>query len=309
MEKKRGQHYVWRYYLTSWTDVSEKLFCLRNDNLFPANPKKIAKARDFYRLRQLSRDEIAIIEQAFINGHGTEEIQRMNRQWLNHWVHPFSVKEYFERKGEWDDEKEAKFDVHINNFVEDFHSRIEDSALPYLDSLKNSNIDFLNSEDDKFNFIFFLCLQYVRTNMMKNNIQKSFESGPLPISPTVIDNIWSVIYVILATNFAIALSLNNSFRFLILKNNSTIPFITGDQPVINTHADYSVYKEPKKLELYYPLTPSLALLITDSNNYNKTQSIFEVQEDEVKLYNDLIFKASYEQIFANNVTVLQSFKK
>jgi len=26
MEKKRGQHYVWRYYLTSWTDDSENSF-------------------------------------------------------------------------------------------------------------------------------------------------------------------------------------------------------------------------------------------------------------------------------------------
>ncbi len=26
MEKKRGQHYVWTYYLTSWIDDSENLF-------------------------------------------------------------------------------------------------------------------------------------------------------------------------------------------------------------------------------------------------------------------------------------------
>ncbi|PGX57074.1 hypothetical protein COE12_03515 [Bacillus anthracis] len=309
MEKKRGQHYVWRYYLTSWTDDSEKLFCLRNDNLFPVNPKKIAKARDFYRLRDLSQDEIAIIEQGFINGYHTEGIQKVNREWINVFTSIFRVKEDLEKKGKWDEEKEAELDVHMNNHVEDFHSRIEDLALPYLDSLKNINLDFLDNEISKFDFIFFLCLQYFRTNMMKNNILKSFESGSVPIPPTLIENVWSVLYFIFATNLAVTISSSNSLRFLILKNNSTIPFITGDQPVINTQANYSVYEETKEFELYYPLTPSLALLITDSNNYNEIQSIFEVQEDEVKLYNDLIFNASYEQIFANNETVLQSFKK
>ena len=70
--------------------------------------------------------------------------------------------------------------------------------------------------------------------MMKNNILKSFESGSVPIPSTFIENVWSVLYFIFATNLAVTLSSSNSFRFLMLKNNSTIPFITGDQPVINT---------------------------------------------------------------------------
>lgn len=61
-EKKRGQHYVWRYYLTSWADDSGTLFCLRDNHIFLTNPKNVAKARDFYRLRELSQHEIAIIE-------------------------------------------------------------------------------------------------------------------------------------------------------------------------------------------------------------------------------------------------------
>ncbi|HDR7625120.1 DUF4238 domain-containing protein (plasmid) [Bacillus mycoides] len=314
MEKKRGQHYVWRHYLTAWTDESEQLVCLRNGNLFSINPKKIAKERDFYRLRNLSQKEIAIILHGFINGKGTEVSQRMDKEWLSACVSPFRVKEELERKGEWDDKKEEEFDVFINNFAEDFHSNIEDQGLPYLNHLKNSNIDFLNSEEDKLKFMYFICLQYMRTNMLKNNIQESVRAGQkqnkfqYPIDHTLIDNIWSVLYVIFARRFASGISFSNSHRFLILKNNSTISFITGDQPVINTRTDYSDFTEAKELELYYPLTPSLALLITPLRNGNKDQSIFEVQEDEVKLYNDLIFKASHELLFANDETVLQSFK-
>ncbi|PEC07527.1 hypothetical protein COM38_26880 [Bacillus toyonensis] len=314
MEKKRGQHYVWRYYLTAWTDKLEQLVCLRNGNLFSINPKKIAKERDFYRLRNLSKREIAIVLQLFIDGHGTKEGQRMDKQWLSACVSPFWNKEELVRKGEWDDKKEEEFDVLINNFAENYHSKIEDHALPYLDHLKNSNIDFLNSEEDKLRFMYFVCLQYMRTNMLKNNIQEAVKAAQKqnkfqePIDHNLIDNIWSVLYVIFARRFAFSISFSNSHRFLILKNKSTIPFITGDQPVINTRSDYSDYTETKKLELYYPITPSLALLIMPSRNGNKYQSILEVQEDEVKLYNDLIFKASFELLFSNDVSVLQSFK-
>ncbi|GED13740.1 DUF4238 domain-containing protein [Aneurinibacillus migulanus] len=309
MEKKRGQHYVWRYYLTSWTDDSGNLFCLRNNKLFPVNPKNIAKARDFYRLRNISRHEISIIEQGFIMDYWTEEIQQINKNWINMFTSVFRQKELLEHAGKWDDEKELKLDLIMNNLVEDFHSEIEEATLPYLDSLKSGNIDFLKSENGKFDFMFFLCLQYFRTNMIKNNVLKSFASGSLPISPTLIQNIWSVLYFILATNLAIALSSSSTFRVLMLRNISPVPFITGDQPVINTFADYSVYEEAKELELYYPLSPSLALLITNSNNHNSDQSIFDVQENGVTMYNNLIFNASDEQIYANDVTVLQSFIK
>ncbi|PDZ39412.1 hypothetical protein CON18_14605 [Bacillus cereus] len=313
MEKKRGQHYVWRYYLTAWTDKLEQLVCLRNGNLFSTNPKKIAKERDFYRLRNLSKKEMATVLY-FINGHGNKVSQKMDKQWLSACVSPFLKKEELVRKGEWDDKQEEEFDVHITNFAENYHSKIEDHALPYLDHLKNSNIDFLNSGEDKLRFMYFISLQYMRTKMLKNNIQEAVRAAQKqnkiqePIDHTFIDNIWSVLYVIFARRIAFKISLDNSHRFLILKNKSTIPFITGDQPVINTLTDYSDYTETEKLELYYPITPSLSLLITPSRNGNKDQSILEVQEDEVKLYNDLIFKASYELLFSNDGSVLQSFK-
>ncbi len=105
--------------------------------------------------------------------------------------------------------------------------------------------------------MFFLSLQYFRTIMMKNNVLKSFAAGPVSIGPNIIKNVWIVLYYILATNLAVTLSLNSNFHFRIY----------------NTLAGYSVYEEEaKKLELYYPLNPSLALLITNSNNRNSNES-------------------------------------
>lgn len=309
MKKKRGQHYVWRYYLTSWTDNSGNLFCLRDNKIFQVNPKNIAKARDFYRLRNLSLHEISIIEQGFIKNYWTKEIQQINKNWIKMFTDIFRQKELLEQEGKWDEEKESELDVIMNNLVEDVHTQIEITASPHLNSLKSGNVDFLKSSNGKFEFMFFLCLQYVRTSMMRNNILKSFAAGPIPVSPTHIENVWSVLYFILATNLAVTLSTSRTFRVVMLRNISPLPFITGDQPVINTLVDYSILEEANELELYYPISPTLALLITDSDKRNSVQSIFDVQEDEVTNYNKLIANASDEQIYANDESVLKSFNK
>lgn len=309
-EKKRGQHYVWRYYLTSWADDSGTLFCLRDNHIFPTNPKNIAKARDFYRLRELSQHEIAIIEQVFIKDYWSKPIQQLNKNWVKMFTSVFTAREHLKSTGALDDKKEAQLDVVINNLVEDFHSRIEDENLPHLDSLKNGNVDFLSGKIEKHEFMFFLCLQYFRTNMIRNNVLRSFASGSRSISPSLIQNVWSVLYFILATNLAYSLSSDDSYRALILKNTSPLPFITGDQPVINTRTDYSNYEQATDLELYYPISPSLALLITDSNHGGDShQTTVQIQENEVAQYNKLIFDVSDEQIYANNVNALNMFIK
>lgn len=308
MEKKRGQHYVWRYYLTSWTNDTGNLFCLRKNKIFPVNPRNIGKARDFYRLRDLDYKEISTIEKAFIMDYWPKEIQQLNRNWVNMFTEVFRIKNHLEKVGKMNAEAESELDVFINNSAEDFHSRIEDAAFPHLNSLKVGNMEFYKNEDDRFNFIFFLCMQYFRTNKMKNNVLRSFEEGSIPISPILIENVWSVLYFIFATNMYLTLAAKDEkFKLMFLRNASHVPIITGDQPVINTHADYSIYDETSEFELYYPISPSISLLITSSNKYNGNQSVCEITEDEVNRYNTLIFKASEEQVYANNEAILQRF--
>jgi hypothetical protein len=310
MDKKRGQHYVWRYYLTAWTDEFEQLYCLRENKLFLANPKKVAKARDFYRLRDLSQNEITIIEKGFIDGYGSKEIQELNKNWIELFTNASQKKDLLKQAGKWDEDKESELDVYMNNLVEDFHSEIENGTISYLNSMKNEDINFLKDKEKKLDFLFFLSLQYFRSKMMKHNVLRSFAAGPISINSNIVENVWSILYFILATNLAHSLGSKSDYRFLFLRNKGGIPFITGDQPVINTYANYANYEnETKNLELYYPLGPSLALLLTDSKEYISNQDIFDVQESNVMEYNKQIFNASEEQIYSNDETYIQKFRE
>ncbi|MES2614071.1 MAG: DUF4238 domain-containing protein, partial [Bdellovibrionota bacterium] len=101
------------------------------------------------------------------------------------------------------------------------------------------------------------------------------------------------------------------FELILLKNNSSIPFITSDQPVVNTFvtdADIRKQTEVKELELYYPISPTRAVLITQ-NIPSLNSKIIEIKEDnEVLNYNKHIIRQSHEQIYSNQKELLEKHK-
>jgi Protein of unknown function (DUF4238) len=63
-------------------------------------------------------------------------------------------------------------------------------------------------------------------------------------------------------NIGMGLFLERKQRKLILVQNRTdVPFITGDQPIINLHGDG--VRPPEALSFYYPISPTLALILTE----------------------------------------------
>jgi len=60
MEKIR-QHYVSRFYLKPWVE-NDQIWCLRDRKIFSANLMKIANEKYFYELRDLSPEDMALIE-------------------------------------------------------------------------------------------------------------------------------------------------------------------------------------------------------------------------------------------------------
>ena len=51
-------------------------------------------------------------------------------------------------------------------------------------------------------------------------------------------------------------------RLVLLNNQTGIPFVTGDQPIINLHATFGKVP-PESLEFYYPISPTRAMSSCD----------------------------------------------
>ncbi len=168
-----------------------------------------------------------------------------------------------------------------------------------------------------FDIMYYMLTQYFRTQKVFNEIKEAlntheekmqlFINKEFPNEKFDINNL-----IFLFINIKPILLLNSMFNYkfhlLLLKNNTYTPFLTSDNPCINTYADSNKKKNNKKytfdeLELYFPLTPTLALLLTKNQNISK-----EIEDVRViKEYNLKIIKNAERYVFANYDKLLEIY--
>ncbi len=283
--KKRRHHYIWQKYLKAWS-VDGYIWCLRDKKIFQSSPRNIGQERDFYQLHSLSLAEVKFIDKEIIKT-SNEKLRALNRYWFkaamiieiiekNNYPHPY-------------------MDELKHNLEEGMHSIIEKNAAKYIDSILRQDISFCSSEKSYADFIFYLCVQYMRTKKIKQGILKEFQD----IKSINIENCWSVMRWILSQNMGYSLFLNRS-RLVLVMNETPTYFITGDQPVINTYdADKNCDKNQDRLEFYYPVSPNIAILISNKEEY-KNLSKISITEDKVIAFNNMTIYSSHEQIYAKS---------
>ncbi len=290
---KRRHHYVWKKYLKSWS-VDGCIWCLRDNEIFQSNPKNTGLENNFYEFKGLSSADIEFIEKEIIKP-SSKKLQELNRGWLKQFGLLSEAIEIYEKNDYSDPLLETKLDELKHNFEEDIHSEIENNAIEYIDSILRQDISFCSSEKSYVNFLFYLCVQYMRTKKIKQGILKEFQD----IKSINIENCWSVMRWILSQNMGYSLFLNRS-RLVLVMNETPTYFITGDQPVINTYdADKNCDKNQDRLEFYYPVSPNIAILISNKEEY-KNLSKISITEDKVIAFNNMTIYSSHEQIYAKS---------
>jgi hypothetical protein len=297
--KKRKQHYVWRYYLSAWC-VGNQIMCMRDDKIFKSNLMGVGNKRDFYKLKELSIYEISVIKQMFIDSQ-PNYLKPIVENFIIMFNKIFEIKKKIEESGISKSAQEA-IDTQINNIEEDYHAIIESNSIKYLDFLRQNNTSFYNTEEGAIEFNYYLMTQYFRTNYMKEKMSK-IDGKKINID---FNKLWNLISHISATITSFNITRQKQFKYYLLKNNSQIPIITGDQPVINIYADYKNEKKLDfdELEIYYPISPNLSFLLSKRNDVE-----INLNSEQIEFYNNLIFKASLEQIYSNDLNILEKINE
>ncbi len=311
-----GQHYVWRSYLAAWTKTNSsdgQIVCLRDKKPFPVALTKVAKENCFYGVKELSQQERDFIYEMTVRK--LKGVQRdINESWLNLYCAPFDFVDKLTALGypvlghtdRIEIEKEQEFKNWNIEYVEKIHTQIERTGLPYILLLRQDSIDFWKNEADRDKFSFFLCNQYFRTKKTRDGIIAVFEKGKqdhgffADIRP---ENMWLPLSLIFASNVGAHIAHNYS---AVLLQADNAYFIVGDQPVINTHSTYDMMTAPTDVELFYPVTPHSALLLTTDPKYTNGQ-IVKTSDDEVNRYNALEHRSAREMIFAKERVHLDKF--
>ena len=89
-----------------------------------------------------------------------------------------------------------------------------------------------------------------------------------------------------------------------LASDTDMPFITGDQPVVNLFPSPHPDEPPELLALYYPLSPSTVLII-DEVEHRCGYTSGAISVEQVRTLNCRIREASYRQLFGSSKEVLQ----
>ena len=136
-----------------------------------------------------------------------------------------------------------------------------------------------------------------------NEAEENFVNESFPNGSIRAKNLWLPMLWLLSAQLADALL---KAQLILLINRTNVPFITSDQPIINTKADYTdLSHQPTDLIFYYPISPQIAILLNDNSEETRKELNSELV---VQKYNDLIAKSSYKMLFANNASVLEKYQ-
>lgn len=264
----------------------------------------IAQEKGFYNFEPLEQKDIDFLTVAFLDKQHPE-LRKLNQGWIDIFTEIFRMRDLFEKSGLMSTEVEEKIDEYIYNIQEKYHSKIEGNSARFLESLLNMDLSFMNTEEDMIDFLYYICVQYIRTAKIKHDVLNSVGSTTLINT----EKIWTVLSHIVSTSMGWTLYHKwNNFTLKLLANDTDTEYITGDQPVINTQAEpKNATSAPEELEIYYPLSQKLAILITKKSQTD-TDNRIDISEGDVIRYNRLIFDHSDTQVFAASETILQKYQ-
>jgi len=299
---KKRQHYIWRYYLRAWSN-KDMIHCMRINKVFKASLMNIGHEKYFYKLQELTLIEKDLIRRLAIEP-SPNFLKPLHENFLKNFTVIFDLKNIAKANNTYTDEIEEETEKLINNLEEDYHASIENIGQKYLKSILEKNIDFFMNENGRNEFSYYLTTQYMRTKQIRNSVIRAVGEN----KKVNIRKIWPILSHIFATNMGHSLASSKDYKIVLLENQSQKNFITGDQPVVNTFAnDVAIDEEIFNLEFYYPISPKLALLITQKNELEPIQIIIDI--NEINNYNKMIFNFSEEQIYASSEVEFEAYKK
>ena len=249
----RKHHYVWRYYLEAWANRDGRVYAARNGRpLGLVNPTNVMARRDLYRLPNLTLDDVQFLELWLQPME--PRLRRVNRELGKLFLKLSAMSDYVrQHEDSFPEEAKKQLAALITAGEEEIMAAVESEAKSSLQKLRSQDTSFLETDEDAIKFFHFLGHQFFRTYKMRAAV-----AGLL--NPTGKSHLANLICHWSGINFGASLFVDqDELEFFFLVNRTDLPFVTGDQPVFNFAGEMEA--PPNRLALYYPLSPSLALIV------------------------------------------------
>lgn len=306
---KKRQHYVWRNYLRPWADnESIWTYFKEQDKIVKPGLMGVAQEKYFYGLVDFTEEEILFLKK-FVDNTSPTVLKPLNFDFLALFTCIANLKKQLATNTNPKVDREfvaTEIKKLEANSMEDAHCIMENLGSKIIQCRSLEELKELSIDDNLFDTVIFLCVQYFRTKSMRKIALKSFSGDRFE---GLADKSWNIITFVLATTLARTISLDKNLRFIFIENNTASPFITGDQPVFNILNDrLNEDGEVIDLELYYPLTPKYALKLHFRPEQMETFESISADESHVTYLNQKVFENADYYVFANNENILEKVK-
>lgn len=273
LQKKIKHHYVWSNYLKRWSPNDRDVFyTTKKGKISFDSVKGIARENDFYRVNPLTEEHIEVIRQfsrnssVYMQKHHNLCLDRFLK-FQNSSLKNIEAREVFECNG-----------------LEDLHTFNEGEAQMVMQFLAKRDLGILDSDENMAKFCIYLGHQHTRTKTFRENVlcQTAALIGrdnPL-IGKLISECSWFLSYIF-GMNFGASLfNTREKDKHCLLLNDTELPFVTSDQPVLNVFGPMGrvnvLPPSDEELELYYPISPQVGYMINTTNRFQQGKNVVSV---------------------------------
>jgi hypothetical protein len=310
---KKEHHYVWANYLRNWAagDVKNNVWFNKASGGFAlVSVRMVAKEKHFYKIKPLTKEHVLIITML----SSKSQLHTLNMDMLQKLLLVQRIEKEYQTSGKKSLEAEREIEAHKHNTLENLHTAYESSAGKTISQLINRDLSCLDDMKQLTAFCNYLGHQFARTKSFRDIallVMSKDDSEQAKFVHRISTECWWFISHMLGQKLGYSMfASRKEDNYCLLLNETTQPFITSDNPVINVHKGLTndmTPPEDDQLDLYYPLSPTIAIMVSCSHRFPSGKSILTL--DDVNELNTKIAKEAYVNIFGCSEESLKPYKK
>lgn len=346
MDTVKKQHYVWRKYIAEWADIKDtdkgNVFVLRKTpqgkqpKIGISNLKDIAFEKYFYDVSKYSQDDINIFIKLLSIINEKTILKDLNISISNAFINDEArSRDYIEKNIICESEDlDSKWKFRDKLMSLDISFYKDSVAQETINKLKNSLIlsllgfdiqtqisledikkiifELPNENDLKYDFNRFFWMQHFRSKIVHVDIEKCIDEVKKDIPNfSNLDRDFFTNMLCVYSSFIVALNITQNFEsyLIVIENNTKIPFVTSDSPIISINDTH----HNGTSTFYYPLSPKIAIeLLVETSRFNATH-INEIQtvndNKTIEQYNQAMIDGCYNEIYSNDEDFLKELEQ
>jgi len=310
LEAKKRHHYVWANYLTRWGNGTKNVFYITKTGKLAHDSVRAIVAGDyFYKTTRLTSKHVEVIKG--FSRQSPDHLQQKHMSYLNDFLKMQQAETIYRNSDIQNQEVELHLHAVKCNLLENLHASHEKKVLPVLAALADEQLDVLQDKQHMVEFMAFFGHQISRTKTFRDSvIQVLSRRTALEIEVAdAMAHAWWFLSYMFGMNLGLSLyGDRHNAKHALLINDTKVPFITSDQPIVNVHSCVSetVFAVPKHADFFYPISPRIAYIICDSDRFTPGKN--EVDEGTVVELNSKVAAQAMVHIIGNTESAILPFK-